>query len=218
MYERKIFDLLNSVGVTISDFNFDTYNSQVRKAINDSKFILPDKKDPFLAMHPSVPKLYGLIKTHWPGLPIRSVVTSYCHPAFALSKFLATFFVALSSFVSSHSIKNSTKLVVVLSVLEFSPSTSLNYFGVTNMYSNIPVRFTIKLMCDLVTSNGVPYPTVLEFRKLINICVRYNFCGFLNRIYMFKDGLPMGGFLSTFMADVFMDHLEVEVPRSAPDA
>ena len=160
-------------------------------------------------------RISELIKNHKPGLLIRPVVASYCHPAFALSKFLATFFVASSNFVSSHSIKNSTELAAVLSVLEFPPSTSLNSFHVTNMYSNIPVCFTIKLMCDLMISSD---PTVLEFRKLINICVRYNFCGFRNRIYIFKDGLPMGGPLSASMANVFMDYLEVDVLRTAPDA
>ena len=34
---------------------------------------------------------------------------------------------------------------------------------------------------------------------------------------MFKDGLPMGGLLSSLMADVFMDHLEIEILRTAPN-
>ena len=47
-----------------------------------------------------------------------------------------------------------------------------------------------------------------EFSDLLYVCVQLNLCYFNGETYIFQDGLPMGGPLSSLLANVYMDRLE----------
>ena len=63
-------------------------------------------------------------------------------------------------------------------------------------------------MCIMLQKSGIHRDTVDEFEALILICLQLNICSFDNKTFKFPSGVPMGGPLSSVVADVLMDTLE----------
>jgi len=73
-------------------------------------------------------------------------------------------------------------------------------------------------MTSILQSKKVHQDLINEFRSLITLCLSNNLCVFKGKKYRFPDGLPMGGPLSSLVADVFMDDLESSVLDSHPNS
>ena len=76
------------------------------------------------------------------------------------------------------------------------------------MYSNIPVAASIDIMLSHLEKTHVSTDVRQEFSTLLCACLKDNVCVFRNSVYKFSDGLPMGGPLSSLVADLFMDAQE----------
>ena len=76
------------------------------------------------------------------------------------------------------------------------------------MFTNIPVHKTVDIMYEVLVKSGQSLDAADEFEKLILHCVKDNICHFDSKVFRLPDGLPMGGPLSSLMADVLMDRLE----------
>ena len=159
-------------------------------------------------MNPMPPKLYGQLKTHKNGLPIRPVVAYYTDSTYLLAKHLAKWFRAYSSFSPAFSVRNSSEVATLLMNRAFLPNVTLCSFDISSMYSCIPVLKSIGYMCEILSQNNVPNEVIQEFEQLLLLCLKENLCTYNNVIYKFPDGLPMGGPLSCLVADVFMDYFE----------
>lgn len=195
---------------------FSSCNRNVRKFINESNLVIRERalKEALKVMNPSVPKLYGLIKTHKEGYPIRPVVSFVASPTYNLSRWLKDWFVNITDFTPKFAIKNSSDLVKKLTSPNLPPLPSASKvcsFDVNGMFTNIDVRLSINYMCDILRDSNVNADTISEFKGLISICVLTNICQFRNTTYQFPDGLPMGGPLSSLVAEVFMDRLENDI-------
>jgi hypothetical protein len=145
------------------------------------------------------------------------VVAFYTHPAFLVGKFLAKWFVSHTGFTPEHAIKNSRELVDLLQNQRFPVTARLFSFDATNLFTNVPVADTIKLMVDMLTKKNIAtQPQIAEFRALIKKCVEHNICLFKNKIFKFPDGLPIGGPFSSLLADVFLNNLEESILNNFP--
>ena len=85
----------------------------------------------------STPCLYGQLKTHKSGLPIRPVVACYTSPSFLLSKFLVSWFQQYTNFSAPHSIVNSTQLAIEIKDMRFTPDCRLVSFDVRSMFTSV---------------------------------------------------------------------------------
>lgn len=166
-------------------------------------------------MNPSFPKIYGQVKTHKSGLPIRPVVAFYTDPSFHLSKLLADWFRDTCQFKAKYTIRNSYELASMLHQVKLPATSKAISFDAINLFTNTPVARTINIMIDTLHKCRTPQAAVEEFRDLLAQCTEKNSCIFRGTLDRFPDGLPMGGPLSMLLADVFLDHLENEILKTS---
>ena len=81
------------------------------------------------------------------------------------------------------------------------------------MFTSIPIGKAIDVMSELLIKSGVALDTTDEFEQLILTCVERNICKFDEKTFRFPGGLPMGGPMSSLIAEVLMDRLERWVLR-----
>lgn len=156
----------------------------------------------------SVPRLCGQLKTHKTNMSIRPVVACYSSPNFKVSKYLGTWFKFFSNFEPRFTVLNSTVLNNDLVGKTFCMGSRLIFFDLVNMFNTIPIKETIDLMCDWLKKMNWEDEVIAEFRGLITLCLEDNICFFNGSIYRFPDGLPMGGPLSSLVADIYMGHIK----------
>ena len=87
-YNRKLPDfILNNNFKTAETDPTKTFQSQVKKAINNSKVLIPqESRRKYTNMNPSAPTIKGLIKVHKPSQPIRPFINWRNFPAYNLAK------------------------------------------------------------------------------------------------------------------------------------
>jgi len=100
-YEQKLLDFLHQAGASPMDYKFSIHNESIRGKIRKAQFLItgPQKsRKRFYVMNPAFPKIYGQVKTHKSGYPIRPVVAFFTDPSFHLAKFLTEWFRTTSKF------------------------------------------------------------------------------------------------------------------------
>lgn len=210
-YEEKMLDFLNRSGAKPSNFNLANYNKEIRAAIKCSTLVIRNQGKDLLQMCVATPRLYGQIKLHKKDHPIRPVVAYFSDPAFHLSKYLAKWFRTLAAFDPQHTVKNSIELAKDLKKKSFPPTSRLLSFDAVSMFTKIPVLYTIDIMISHLQNQNIHPNVIAEFKNLITLCLKDNICFYRGKTYRFPDGLPMGGPLSSLVADVYMDNLETKI-------
>jgi len=93
----------------------------------------------------STPQLYGQIKTHKNGNPIRPVVAYYTHPAYLTAKYLALVYHSFRIHFALHH-----QELICASQHSERPEVPANArllgFDAKNLFTNVPVANTIELM------------------------------------------------------------------------
>ena len=82
-------------------------------------------------------------------------------------------------------------------------------YDVVSLFTNVPLKDTIKIVTDLVyADDSVTEPPFEKdiFRKLLLRCSQSYFM-FNDILYMQIDGVSMGGPLAPSMANAFLAHL-----------
>jgi len=143
-YDQKVLQFLASSGATQIRSPFTSYNNEIRVAINTAEYILPEKPSSLLQMNSSLPKIYGQVKLHNEGLPIRPVVAFFTDPSFKLAKQLSTWFCGVSGFTPKYTVKNSAQLTAKLCDTKFPAGSKLV------MFTKIPVSRAIPLMIEIL--------------------------------------------------------------------
>ena len=122
------------------------------------------------------PKLYGQLKSHKQGYPLRPVVAFYTDSSYKLAKFLAAWFRLHSAFSPAFTVQNSFSLTSELQNQQFPPESILVSFDISSMYTNIPVSKTIGFMLDPLSESHVSEESIGEFKRLITLCIGKNIC------------------------------------------
>jgi len=194
------------------------WNKKLKIHSRSIKLVHPCRYILFPTRHPeshAVPRLYGQLKIHKPEHPVWPVFASYTCPSFKLAKYLAKEFRTITSFAPPHCIQDSTQLAKELHLLRLPPTCRLISFDAKSLFSNIPVMKTIDIIYETLIKSGQSYQYTEEFTGLVSSCVKQNICFANGKIHLLPDGLPMGGPLSSLMADIFMDRLERWALKSA---
>ena len=212
-YSDEVLEFLHKANATPLRYKFTEYNTKIRAVLDKPSQIFGNKGEFLKQMVVAVPRIYGQIKMHKAGQPIRPVVAYYTHPSFKLAKFLATWFKESAGFSPRYTVLNSVALVQELKMRTFPLGSRLVSFDDVNMYTNVPVQLTIDIMVSHLRNQQIHQDAIDEFKVLMKLCLEDNICHFQGKTYQFPDGLPMGGPLSSLVADAFLSHMEDQLLR-----
>jgi hypothetical protein len=108
----------------------------------------------------------------------------------------------------SFNIKNTKDLLLNLKDTPILPHFTLAPLDITNMYSNIPLTETRKILTDIMKNNLLASQTQHELLNWYDVITKQNY--FINNkdIIIQNDGLAMGAPPSRIIAEIFLQHAE----------
>ena len=160
--------------------------------------------------------IYGNIKTHKNGNPLRPIISQIPTPTYRLAKHLNTL---LSPYIpSKYRVQSSSDfLQVVRSATSEGTIASLD---VESLFTNVPVEETIGMICDKVYRDASsPTLSIPEdaLRSLLRLCtMRAPFITHRGEMYNQIDGVAMGSPLGVLFADFYMGVIEERVFERHP--
>ena len=160
--------------------------------------------------------IYGNVKTHKNGNPLRPIISQIPTPTYRLAKQLNTI---LTPYIpSEYRVKSSSEF---LRLLRDSPSTgTIASLDVESLFTNVPVEETINMTCDKVyrdeTTPSLPIPEDC-LRRLLKLCtMSAPFITHKGEMYTQIDGVAMGSSLGVLFADFYMGVIEERVFSNQP--
>ena len=153
-------------------------------------------------------KLYGLVKKHKVGNPLRPVVSSIGTSEYNLAQYLNEFL--LPVIYNKYSISSNTELLTSLKSYTFTPNSRLVSFDVQSLFTNIPLKESIEIAADYVyhsdNSHKPPFDRHI-FTTLMHLATDGIF-QFQDSFYKMTDGIAMGNPLAPVLSNLIMGHLE----------
>lgn len=177
-------------------------NNALAKSLFDNNFIdIADKKK--LTTYTAVtPRLFGQIKYHKEGNPVRPIVSTINSPSYNLSRYLATILKKAFS-KPKFNIKSSTHFLKKYRRTRLTVGHKLVSFDVVNCFSNIPVDLALELIerdfSKVATQTDIPKK---QFMELLSFCMKEcNYFCFEGSFYQQSKGMFMGSSLSPILVE-----------------
>ena len=221
-YESKMADLLNQEiqKGTYQELPRDPTPAMKRRVesllrqLLETKKISASQRWKWAPRAWACPRLYGLIKVHKPGFPLRQIVAGYTSPTYRFARDLAR--VLRRYVVGSASMAWSTqKFCAKIKNFSVPPGYCQVSFDVTALFPSVPLDLTLKLVKDLLKSDE-PY-LLSELGLSADTCFRLitlhaaedSSFVWRNRCFRQLDGVAMGSPLAPILAEIYMQHLEL---------
>ncbi|XP_067129248.1 uncharacterized protein [Centruroides vittatus] len=159
------------------------------------------------------PRLFFEVKTHKEGWPLRPLVNKRTHPTYHLEKVLAKLLSGLlppPPWVTSSSIEAKTS---IFSVLGNSSCNEYSFYklDVVALYPSVPQFEAVMLANSLLIKECFTAQQILEIRDALLFITENDYFRFNGRIYLQKQGVPIGSPLSAVLAELLMRHVEQRV-------
>ena len=141
-------------------------------------------------------------------LPVRPIISNIGTATYETSKFLAKL---LSPLAKSEYTVNSTKdFIAKVKSMKIEDDFEMVSFDVSNLFTNVPLDLTIKLILDKVYKKKMVKTKLKreELKSLLELCTKEMHFSFDGKLYKQVDGVCMGSPLGPVLANVFMVHLE----------
>ena len=207
-YNDKMYALLNddSTYSKIRSNPLNTVNSQFNKKM---KSLLKDHDDlikQFSTFTPSLPYMYGLIKTHKDNNPARPIVSSIGSASYKLSKWLVNVLNPLVGNISGSHIKNNVDLIDRLNNVSINHEFILVSFDVCSLFTKVPVDDLLHYLADVLPTLSLPIPSniLLELIKLCIIDCKFEFN---NEFFSQKFSMAICNPLSQTLSNQYMNFL-----------
>ena len=139
----------------------------ITKAIKDSNLDEGIKRK----LYPKdslVPRIYGLLKIHKQGTPLRPIINTIGSPTYNLAKYLAKLLKPLVGKNNSF-VKDSTTWVEEVSKENLNEEDKIMSFNVVSMYTKIPIDEAIDTIRELTNNDS---------NKLVGVCLRSTYFTF----------------------------------------
>jgi len=227
-------------GSKIVIINKNDYNLKMQSLLNDTKVYKKIIKNPLKKMQskfnsglktisekygiislktfesrlPSLPYIYGLPKIHKINTPLRPIVSNVNCPTYKLSKWITKeLSPLLGSFSNSHLKHNVDLLKRLKNVIP--KNQKFISFDVSSLYTNVPLKATLDFLRRKMPLLDLDLSMPLDcYIELIELCLKNSFFQFEEHFYEQIYGLAMGCPLSSFLANMFLEHIESELlPR-----
>jgi hypothetical protein len=181
----------------------------LRKTINTcSTLVTKEQKWKYMNMNPTAPTIRGLIKIHKPNAPIRPIVNGKQAPTYKIAKLLVK---KLSQYIplpNTFNVKNTAHLIQDLAEITYDPDIQFASFGITNMYTNIPLDDLISIISNLCTTLQTQDNVKNEIIQLTKLVTQQNYLQFSNQFYKQEKGLAMGAPTSSIFSELVLQHIE----------
>ena len=212
-YINKIQDILNDQSIYCKQ-TYDNTKVIANKLIvklktfKDQGFI--DYRE-YNSLYPrdfEIPSVYALIKIHKPGNPARLICPYFNHPLSKLSGYLSKLITPLLR-NCEYTLRDSSQFIQDIKKIKISRNDTMFSLDVVNLFTNIPVDYTIKVIEQKILSNNNFNPRIPknEIIKLIEFCLKSTSFAFNGDIYFQKSGAPMGCNLSPIIAEALVAHI-----------
>ena len=88
-------------------------------------------------------------------------------------------------------------------------------FDVVNLYTNVPIDYTLNYVNEILLENNELSEDVrTEFFNTLKFCLSFNYCQVNNVCYKFNNGLPMGCPLAPLISEISTHKLETLIFNS----
>jgi len=101
---------------------------------------------------PITPRIYGFLKIHKEGVPLRPIVNTIGGLTYLLAKYLASNLNPLVGLTESF-VKDSSSFVNELRDVNFDPRNILVSFDVDSLYTNIPIKEALDVIFHLTDTD-----------------------------------------------------------------
>lgn len=154
--------------------------------------------------------IYGTVKTHKNGNPLRPIVSQVSTPTYKLAKRLNQL---LKPYIpAKFCINSADEFLDILRAKQ--PEGILASIDVESLFTNVPINDTIDVILDEVyekRSNGLPTLNLSRniLKRLLEACTKdAPFRGPDGQLYVQRDGVAMGSPLGPLFANFYMAHVE----------
>ena len=181
-----------------------SFNKTLGKILKDAK----PHWSRLIEYHPTLPKLYGLPKTHKPGTPIRPIISGIGSATHRIARAVAKILTPFLGKINNSHLKNSANLIDRIKNINMK-NKMMASLDITSLYTNIPVKKCLHLLKDyLIKSKAkldLPVDTII---KICDLITDQCFFQFNDTLYKQKFGLPMGSPISPVLACLYLEFLE----------
>ena len=162
----------------------------------------------YINSNPKAPNLRTTTKIHKQGHPIRPIVNYTQAPAYKIQKFLSKYLKEKLIIEHKYNIINSNKLATTLKTLKINKQMKFISLDIKDMYSNIPVQETIKIIQNQLNIINTDQEETEQLISLLRSSLDQNYFEFDNQYYLQSEGLPMGGPLSSIISEIYLQDYE----------
>lgn len=209
-YDNKVKDFISSNDFEILNLDPTTeFTKTTNEAINKCKSIPKVIKNQIKMIKPQSPTLRGQPKIHKEEIPIRPIVNFMSAPTYKLCGYLQR--KIKRNIINEHdySVINTLDLINKIKDKDIPQNSLFLSFDIKNMYTNIPISPTIKILKETLTqSKTLSKNEIEDIVKLTKIATSQNYFKFDSSYYIQKEGLAMGSPLSGLLADIYMHNME----------
>lgn len=154
--------------------------------------------------------MYFTIKTHKPEKPLRPIITAYGTPNFNLSKYLGKILNQLTN--NNNRVKNSAEVISRLKNTTIKQEQCLLSFDIKNLFPNLPIT----MIKDIIDDRWPEIRTYTDmskkmFLEAFDICTNSNIFKLKDQYYSQVSGTPIGGPISSVLADLLIDLIHEKV-------
>ncbi|UYV72113.1 hypothetical protein LAZ67_9001865 [Cordylochernes scorpioides] len=173
--------------------------------LKKSGHITPVQYSSFISDLNNVPYIYGLPKTHKPGIPLRPIIAYHLSPAYKLSKYLSSYLTPLvKASPQSSAIRDIPSFVQSVNSLSPAPNSVMVSYDVNSMYLSLPHQLIIRQFTKFLQDSHVDPHTTESIIALSSLCLDFTTFTFNNLYYKQIRGSPMGSPLSSPLAEIVM--------------
>ena len=159
---------------------------------------------------PSLPYMYGVIKTHKPNNPARPIISAVGSASYNLSKYLVSLLNPLIGTISNSHIKNNTDLLDKLNNVDVGSDFKLISFDVVSLFTKVPIDDLLQFLVEELPDHNLPISQDVLI-ELIKLCVKDCKFEFNGKYYLQKFGMAMGNPLSPILSNLYMEFFEKKI-------
>ena len=152
--------------------------------------------------------LYGTVKIHKPGNPLRPIISQIPTPIYETAKTLNNL---IAPYLPARYQINSTDEFIQLLRVSNTEGKFVS-IDVESLFTNVPLEETIEIICHNVYNHPSMLPPLMNaptLRKMLIACTSQ--CPFLHmdgKVYVQNNGVAMGSPLGVTFANYYMTNLE----------
>lgn len=154
------------------------------------------------------PRIYGLPKVHKADIPLRPIVSCIQSPFYNLSKFLADILKNITG-NNDHNVKSTWDFVRTIYNHPITEEYTIMSLDVESMYTSIPTELALEVVAKQweKIKNHTSLPKEY-FMEATTTCLTSTYFRYGKDYYEQTSGLPMGGPLSSTVANLVLEELE----------